>query len=88
MTKLQTYIAVSLLVVGSPAFGGEVGGNGNLVPGGSTGNSACAYSGLNDEYYVEGDLSAPRVQSYGQMIAAFRGRPPLTGIPGIACRGN
>jgi hypothetical protein len=26
------------------------------------GNSECAYSGLNDEYYIGGDLSAPRTQ--------------------------
>ena len=26
------------------------------------GNSECAYSGLNDEYYILGDTSAPRTQ--------------------------
>jgi hypothetical protein len=66
------------------AQAGEITGNGTRVfpvhqlPG----NSACAYSGQNDEFQ-EGDSSAPRVQSFGQ-FARYAGGA-IGGVPGFEC---
>jgi hypothetical protein len=75
-------VAAAVLGVGTgTAFAGEVNGNGEYIAGSDEaplhGKSECAYSGLNDEYYVGGDKSAPRTQ-----------HPPPGGIAGQACRGN
>ena len=64
------------------AFAGEVTGNGKPLP--VNGKSICAFSGQNDEYQA-GDTSAPRVQSFGQIVR-FTG--PLGGVPGQACNPN
>jgi hypothetical protein len=76
------------LVAGSTAsaFAGEVKGTGQYLHNDQLpGRSICAYSGLNDEYYVDGDTSAPRVQSFGQIV---RVAGPLGGVPGQACNPN
>ncbi len=50
------------------AFAGEVTGNGDNTPIGAApdnelhAHSICSFSGLNDEYYRDGDTSAPRTQ--------------------------
>ena len=68
-----------------PALAGEIGGNGKWIAGTEeapvNGKSECAYSGQNDEY-VLGDSSAPRTQSWGQIV---REVGPLGGGPGAAC---
>jgi hypothetical protein len=76
--------AVAALGAGS-AFGGEVTGQGNYIAGSDSaplkGQSACAYSGLNDEYYVFGDTSARRTQNWGEFASAG----VHAGVPGTAC---
>jgi hypothetical protein len=62
-----------------PALAGEIGGNGKWIE--VHGKSECAYSGQNDEYQL-GDSSAPRTQSWGQIV---REVGPLGGVPGEAC---
>jgi hypothetical protein len=76
--------AVAALGVG-PAFAGEVTGTGQYIAGSDeaplNGHSACAYSGLNDDYYVYGDTSARRTQSWGEFASAG----VHEGVPGTAC---
>jgi hypothetical protein len=77
-------IAIMSMSAG-PALAGEIGGNGKWIAGSEeaalNGKSECAYSGQNDEY-VLGDTSAPRTQSWGQIV---REVGPLGGGPGAAC---
>jgi hypothetical protein len=76
--------ALAGLSAGS-ALGGEITGNGKWIAGSEeaplNGKSECAFSGQNDEF-VLGDESAPRAQSWGQVVKAFG---PLGGVPGEAC---
>ena len=46
--------------------------------------SICAFSGLNDEYYLDGDLEATRTQSYGTLVANGDISPEIT-TPGVEC---
>ena len=46
--------------------------------------SICAFSGLNDEYYLDGDLEATRTQSYGTLVANGDISPAIV-TPGIEC---
>jgi len=64
------------------ATAGEVTGNGKPLP--VNGKSICAFSGQNDEFQ-EGDLGAPRVQSFGQIVRVVG---PMGGVPGDACNPN
>ncbi len=75
--------AVASVDAGS-AFAGDITGK----PGGSkyiagsddapsNGRSECAFSGLNDEYYINGDTAAPRVQTPKD--------GPFPGVAGYAC---
>ena len=48
MKKLTVLLASAILVTGSPAFAGEVTGNGKTAQGAAHASSECAYSGLND----------------------------------------
>jgi hypothetical protein len=56
------------LATAGAAFAGEVTGNGDNTPIGAApdndlhAHSICSFSGLNDEYYRDGDTSAPRTQ--------------------------
>jgi hypothetical protein len=75
-------LAAAALGLGTgTAFAGEINGKGEYIAGSDEaplkGKSECAYSGLNDEYYVQGLTSEPRTQ-----------HPPPGGIAGLACRGN
>lgn len=83
MKRLIIVIASAALLAGVPASAGEYSGNGNYVPGGDTGRSACSYSGLNDDDDGQG---------FTQTFAAFF---KMMGIPvgfwfnaGQFCRGN
>jgi len=83
----------ALLVTGILAFGanaalaGEVDGNGNPVPGGTSGRSECSYSGQQDDPVADaGFFKGDRVQSWGQIPKMIRDF--LTSIksnPGNAC---
>ena len=63
------------LTLAAPAFAGEVRAShgGQYIAGSDAallqGRSACAFSGLNDEYYIYDLADAARVQSYGQDVA-------------------
>ena len=87
MIKGYKFASCCLLLMASPAMGGEIGGSGRVTPIEARGVAAseCAYSGLNDEYILEG--AGGRVQSYGQIVKAFGGIPPFVPSPGVACRG-
>lgn len=56
------------VVTAGAAFAGEVTGNGANTPIGAApdndlhAHSICSFSGLNDEYYRDGDTNAPRTQ--------------------------
>jgi hypothetical protein len=60
--------------VATSASAGEVkAGHGGAYIAGSDGaalhgKSACAFSGLNDDYYIGDDLDAARTQSWGQDV--------------------
>ena len=60
--------AVLVGVAAGGAFAGEVNGKGENTPIGAApdgdlhAGSICSFSGLNDEYYRDGDTSAPRTQ--------------------------
>lgn len=86
MIKHAKLAVLCLLCAASPAMGGEIGGSGRVTPIESRGvaSSICAYSGLNDEYVLDGVGS--RTQNWGTIVAAFGGLPPFPG-PGTACRG-
>ena len=93
-----TLCAVALAALGAgSAFAGEVTGNGKTLwtatistPDGDFhmlhGKSACAFSGQNDEFVLDGDARAPRTQSWGQEVRNFA---PVVGggagVPGAAC---
>ena len=81
-----TKFTVSLILVSSPAWAGEITGSGNPTPIKSRGVAAsiCAFSGLNPE----GDGPKALVQSYGQIRAAFGGRAPFAGVPGEECNAS
>lgn len=79
--------AIGLLgLTAGSAFAGEVTGNGDYIRGSDAaplhGKSDCAYSGLNDEYYVLGQTSTPRTQSWG---SDFASNGAHFGAPGEAC---
>jgi hypothetical protein len=77
-------VGVMSLTAGS-ALAGEVTGTGQYIAGSDNaplnGKSACAYSGLNDDYYVYGDTSARRTQNWGEFASAG----VHIGVPGTAC---
>lgn len=82
--------ALVLSLSASAALAGDITGNGKYIAGSDEaplkGNSHCAYSGLNDEYYILGDTSYPRTQSWGQIPKADRDFLTSIGFnPGIAC---
>ena len=77
--------AAIMTMSAGPTFAGEITGKGKWIAGSEeaalNGKSECAYSGQNDEH-VLGDSSAPRTQSWGQIV---REVGPLGGGPGEAC---
>jgi hypothetical protein len=87
----QKIVAATVCALGvismtaGPGFAGEVNGQGNYIAGSDSaplnGHSACAYSGLNDDYYVFGDTSARRTQNWGE----FASVGVHVGVPGTEC---
>lgn len=64
MTRFRTVLTISALAAAAPALAGEITGNGDSTPiRDFVAGSICSFSGLNDEYYVDGDLAAGRVLS-------------------------
>ncbi len=85
MKKLVIILASAALLVGSPAFGGEVTGNGGTAQGASHASSECAYSGRNDTPW---DLMG-FVQNFHTFWNIFGFIFPGDSFhPGQACRGN
>ena len=93
--SLATAVAVSVLIAGAPAFAGEW--KGTTSPGneqrtpihekfydGEKGPSICAFSGLNDEYYLDEEEGATRTQSYGTLVSNGDADPHAFN-PGVAC---
>lgn len=80
--------AVVLSLSASAALAGEVTGNGtSLKP--LQANSECAFSGLNDEYYIDGIVTDPRTQSWGQIPKADRDFLTSIGVtPSALCNGH
>jgi hypothetical protein len=81
---------------GGSALAGEVTGSGKPLwtstistPQGDFhtlhGQSACAFSGLNDEFILDGDQTAPRTQSWGQEVRTSTPTGGHAGVPGTAC---
>ena len=99
MARFRVFLAAFVVVVFSAAgagsaFAGEITGSGKWIAGAETaplkGKSACAYSGLNDNYVLGNPLpdedGFTRTQSWGQLDQPTRAF--LTSIavnPGNAC---
>ncbi|MDZ4307597.1 hypothetical protein [Allopontixanthobacter sp.] len=66
--KLTVFAATAAVFLSPPSFAGEVKGSNGGEYKDVNGRSICAFSGLNDEYYIDDDLEAMRVQSYGQLV--------------------
>ena len=84
----STLLFAGFLAMGtSTAFGGEVGGKGNPVPGGEKGKSVCSYSGQQDDPVADaGVFKGDRVQNWGQLPKAVRDFLRTVGLhPGDAC---
>lgn len=86
--------AVVLSLSASAALAGDITGNGKYIAGSDAaplnGRSECAYSGLNDEYYIGGDLTHTRTQSWGRLpkSGGFFTKDNLTALgwnPGNTC---
>ena len=85
-------LAAAVVAVGaSPAFAGEVNGNGDPTPIRTQAKSICAFSGQNDGEPPAGRTAA-HVQNWGQIPKRGPGgRDFLTSIgsnPGQACNGH
>ncbi|HET9159999.1 MAG TPA: hypothetical protein VFN88_05260 [Caulobacteraceae bacterium] len=102
MTKLRfPALAVAgalMLSAVTPAFAGEITGQGKLTPGGDNAASACAFSGLNDHPVnpPEGDFPG-KIQNFAFFIFFFEDllgidlTPQSDELPFTAaddCRGN
>ncbi|MBO6608141.1 hypothetical protein [Altererythrobacter sp.] len=85
MKKLTMLVASAALFAGTPAIGGEIGGNGTAVPGGANGASECSYSGLNDTP----DDFMGFTQTWASFWKFFGLSSPIFWDlhPGITCRG-
>ncbi len=81
----------------TPAFAGEVTGNGKLTPGGDNSQSACHFSGLNDHPDgAEGDFPG-KIQNFPHFLRWLESvlginltpqSPDLPFTPGENCRGH
>jgi hypothetical protein len=89
--------ALAIGVSASPAFAGEVTGNGKETAGPANANSICVFSGLNDDPdapLVVGDFEvAPNgpggiAQSYGQDVKIVGSELTQVINPGDACLGG
>lgn len=95
--RLMVFVLTTVMVLAMSALtasAGEITGTGErpmvveATPDGHHvlhGKSACAFSGLNDEF-IEGDTTAPRTQSWGQIPKEVRYSLTSVGFnPGNAC---
>jgi len=85
MNRQLQWLATVGLCLATPAFAGEVTGEGSDTPIRSgKASSICAFSGLNDD----GLGPNSHVQSWGMFVRAFggAGKVPFDG-PGVDCRG-
>lgn len=99
MVRVRLFVAAFVVVAfaavgGGSAFAGEITGSGSWIAGSESaplnGKSACAYSGLNDNYVlgnpVPDEDGFTRTQSWGQLDKATRAFLTSIGVnPGIAC---
>ncbi len=80
-------IAVAALLASVPASAGEYGGNGQYVPGGDRGASACSYSGLNDD--EDGQGFTQTFAAFLRFLGINAGRfMNAANNPFETCRGN
>ena len=78
-------LAAACVLLSSPAWAGEVTGNGDPTPiANHVASSECAFSGLQDG---TAPIISTQVQNWGAIVASLRGLPPLPG-PGVRCRGK
>lgn len=76
--------SIAILGISSTAYAGEVTGNGKTTPIDSKANSACAFSGLEDNNPGSGDVVPGDVQNWGHskdapvVVAAPRGASDVT----------
>ena len=86
MRRICSTLAIAALIASAPASAGEIGGNGNSVPGGVNGSSECSYSGLNDTPL---DLMGftQTFASFWRYVIGFMD-PSAPWHPGNSCRGN
>ena len=85
---LATLAAAVVAVSASPAFAGEVNGNGDPTPIRTQAKSICAFSGQNDGEPPAGRTAA-HVQNWGQIPKADRDFLTSVGSnPGAACNGH
>jgi hypothetical protein len=84
MRKLTTILAAAALLAGSPAFAGEITGNGKPAQGAAHAASECSYSGLNDTPW---DLMGfvQTFHSFWNLVGFIFPGDPFH--PGQACRG-
>ena len=82
MKKVAIALAGAAVLAASPLTAGEVGGNGNYVPGGANGASECSYSGLNEDY----SDGLGFTQTFAAVFRLF-GLQPRWFNPGEFCRG-
>ena len=67
--KATIVAAATTALLSSAAWAGEVKGSNGGEFKDVNGRSVCAFSGLNDEYYILDDWDAARTQSYGQLVS-------------------
>jgi len=84
MKKVTILLASVALVAGSPAFAGEITGNGQVAQGAAHAASECAYSGRNDTPW---DLMGwvQNFHTFWNIVGFIFPGSPLH--PGQACRG-
>ena len=80
-------LAAAALLASVPANAGEYGGNGQYVPGGDKGASACSYSGLNDD--DDGQGFTQTFAAFLRLLGIDAGRYfNAANNPFGSCRGN
>jgi hypothetical protein len=84
MKSLTIVLASALIVAGTPAFAGEITGNGKPAQGATHAASECAYSGRNDTPW---DLMGfvQNFHTFWNIVGFIFPGDPLH--PGQACRG-
>ena len=76
--------AAATALLGSAAWAGEVKGSNGGEFKDVNGRSVCAFSGLNDEYYILDQWEAARTQSFGQLVSEGLIDPQAFNDPDVA----